>query len=47
MPEYFEEVDLNRLIMGNSGGGTTSFYAACVDPESRCMPCSFCPYYVQ
>lgn len=46
--EYFEEVDLNRLgIMGNSGGGTTSFYAACVDPRIKvCMPsCAFCPYY--
>ena len=39
---------LNRLgIMGNSGGGTTSFYAACVDPRIKvCMPsCAFCPYY--
>ena len=46
--EYFKEVDLSRVgIMGNSGGGTTSFYAACVEPRIKvCMPsCSFCPYY--
>ncbi|NLN04102.1 MAG: acetylxylan esterase [Clostridiaceae bacterium] len=46
--EQFEMLDLNRLgIMGNSGGGTTSFYAACVDSRIKvCMPsCSFCPYY--
>lgn len=45
---YFDMLDLNRIgIMGNSGGGTTSFYASCVEPRIKvCMPsCSFCPYY--
>lgn len=34
------------LITGNSGGGTTSFYAACLEPRiSLCVPsCSFCSY---
>lgn len=36
----------NVIITGNSGGGTASFYAACVDERIRlCAPsCSFCPY---
>ena len=43
----FKECDLqNIIITGNSGGGTASFYAACVDERiSVCAPsCSFCPY---
>ncbi len=41
------EVDHDRIAcMGNSGGGTVSFYAACVDERiSAVIPsCSFCPY---
>ena len=43
----FKECDLeNIVITGNSGGGTASFYASCVDERiSVCAPsCSFCPY---
>ena len=43
----FKECDMeNIVITGNSGGGTASFYAACVDERiSVCAPsCSFCPY---
>lgn len=46
--EHFSEIDTDKIgIMGNSGGGTASFYAACVDKRIKvCMPsCSFCPYY--
>lgn len=41
----FEELDLSRLgLMGNSGGGTASFYTTCVEPRIKiAMPsCSFC-----
>lgn len=36
----------NLLCFGNSGGGTTTFYAACLDERIRCaMPsCSFCTF---
>jgi dienelactone hydrolase len=43
----FPEVDLERIAcMGNSGGGTTTFYAACLDPRIRvvmpsCVVCTF------
>jgi len=43
----FPEVDLERIAcMGNSGGGTTTFYAACLDPRIRvAMPsCVVCAY---
>jgi len=43
----FPEVDVERIAcMGNSGGGTTTFYAACLDPRIRVvMPsCSVCTY---
>lgn len=43
----FPEVDLERIAcMGNSGGGTTTFYAACLDPRIRvAMPsCAVCTY---
>ena len=42
------DIDTDRLgIMGNSGGGTASFYAACFDERiSYVMPsCSVCSYY--
>lgn len=45
---HFAELDTDKIgIMGNSGGGTTSYYAACTDPRIKiCMPsCSFCPYF--
>ncbi len=42
-PQYDTE---NLLCMGNSGGGTTTFYAACMEPRiQRAMPsCAFCTY---
>lgn len=43
----FSEVDLERIAcMGNSGGGTTTYYAACLDPRIRvAMPsCAVCTY---
>lgn len=45
--EHFESVDTERIgIMGNSGGGTTSYHAAALEPRIKvCMPsCSFCTY---
>lgn len=46
--KYFSEyVDVDNIIcMGNSGGGTTSFYAACVDERiSMVVPsCAVCTY---
>lgn len=47
MCSFFPEINLNKiLITGNSGGGTLSFYAACMDERIKlCVPsCSFCPY---
>ena len=43
----FPKCDMNNIVItGNSGGGTASFYAACVDERINvCAPsCSFCPY---
>ena len=43
----FPECDLDKIaITGNSGGGTASYYATCVDERIKiCMPSSaFCPY---
>ncbi len=43
----FPELDLTHIgLMGNSGGGTASYYAACLDPRIRavmpsCAVCSF------
>ncbi|MDR3710313.1 MAG: alpha/beta hydrolase family protein [Capsulimonadaceae bacterium] len=45
--ETLPEVRADRIgCMGNSGGGTTTFYAACVEPRIfLAMPsCSFCTY---
>ena len=45
--ETIEEIDADKIgIMGNSGGGTTAFYAACVDERIKIvMPsCSICTY---
>ena len=41
----FEEIDLDKIgLMGNSGGGTATFYTTCVEPRIKiAMPsCSFC-----
>jgi dienelactone hydrolase len=43
----FEDVDLDRIAcMGNSGGGTVTYYAACIDDRIKAaMPsCSVCTY---
>ncbi len=43
----FPECDTSRLVItGNSGGGTASYYAACMDERIKiCAPsCAFCPY---
>ena len=43
----FPECDLDKIVItGNSGGGTASYYAACVDERIKlCVPsCSFSPY---
>ncbi len=45
--ESFSEIDTERVaVMGNSGGGTTSFYAACFDERIKiAMPsCAVCTY---
>lgn len=45
--EAFPEVDHDRIAcMGNSGGGTVTYYAACLEPRIRiAMPsCSVCTY---
>lgn len=45
--QAFSECDLDKiLITGHSGGGTTSYYAACMDERIKLsVPnCSFCPY---
>lgn len=47
MERFFNCVDTQKiLITGNSGGGTTSFYAACLDERIKiCAPsCSFCSF---
>ena len=43
----FPEVDLDRVAcMGNSGGGTATYYAACLDERIKvCMPsCAVCAF---
>lgn len=45
--EHFTQLDLSCLgIMGNSGGGTISYYAAAMEPRIRLsMPsCAFCTF---
>ena len=45
--EAFPEIDTDKVaVMGNSGGGTCSFYAACYDERIKiAMPsCSVCTY---
>lgn len=45
--KHFPQVDNNRIYcMGNSGGGTTTFYAACIEKRIKgAMPsCSICTF---
>ena len=45
--DHFTELDADRIaVMGNSGGGTTTIYAAAMDPRiAAAMPsCAFCGY---
>ena len=45
--ENFPEIDMERVaVMGNSGGGTATYYAACLDERIKvAMPsCSVCTY---
>ena len=45
--EQFPEIDMERIaLMGNSGGGTATYYAACMDERIKvAMPsCSVCTY---
>ena len=47
LEKHFPQVDANKIIcMGNSGGGTTTFFAACVEPRIKyAMPsCYFCTF---
>lgn len=47
LEKHFSQADISQLIcMGNSGGGTTTFYAACIDKRIQiavpsCSVCSF------
>ena len=43
----FKEIDTDKIgCMGNSGGGTITFYASCIDERIKvCMPsCSICTF---
>jgi len=45
--EQQDDLDANKIgCLGNSTGGTISFYAACVDPRIKMavVSCSFCTY---
>ena len=47
LENYFPQLDKNKIgIMGNSGGGTATIYAAAMEPRlSAAMPsCAFCGY---
>ena len=47
LQEHFPELNLNQLgCIGNSGGGTTSFYSACIDSRIKITvpSCSVCTY---
>ncbi len=47
MLKNFPDIDTQRIgCMGNSGGGTVSYYAACLDPRIKiAMPsCCFCTF---
>lgn len=45
--ENFKELDTDKiLITGNSGGGTLTYYAACMDERIKCAApsCGFCTF---
>ena len=45
--QYFPQIDAEKIMcMGNSGGGTTAFYAACIDERIKAvMPsCAICTF---
>ena len=47
LQQHFEKLDLEKLIcLGNSGGGTTTFYAACMENRIKlAVPsCSVCTF---
>lgn len=47
LQENFNQLDMDKLIcLGNSGGGTTTFYATCLEPRIKCAvpSCSICTY---
>ncbi|MGI6538986.1 MAG: acetylxylan esterase [Caldicoprobacterales bacterium] len=47
LDKYFPQVDMDKIIcMGNSGGGTATFYAGCLEPRIKyVMPsCAVCTY---
>ncbi len=47
MLAHFPEIDMDKVgVMGNSGGGTATYYAACMDERIKiAMPsCSVCNY---
>ncbi len=47
LEKHFPQVDMENIIcMGNSGGGTTTFYVGCLEPRVKyVMPsCSVCTY---
>jgi dienelactone hydrolase len=47
LENHFHQIDTDNIIcMGNSGGGTAAFYAACLEPRIKyAMPsCAVCTY---
>jgi dienelactone hydrolase len=47
LEKHFSQVDMKNIIcMGNSGGGTATFYAGCLEPRIKyIMPsCAICTY---
>ena len=47
LEQHFEKLNLEKLIcLGNSGGGTTTFYASCMEPRIQlAVPsCSVCTF---
>ena len=48
--KYFPQADSRRVVcVGNSGGGTTAFYAACLDKRIcvAVLSCSVCTFEIQ
>ena len=47
LEKHFDCLDMERLVcLGNSGGGTTTFYSACIDERIYCAvpSCAVCTY---